>query len=76
MLARTVPAVAARTPARARLPLDWAGLLDWIRLCLARRRERRELAALTDAELKDIGVDRAEALAECARWPWEGSLRR
>ena len=33
-----------------------------------RVRQRRDLALLDDAQLRDIGVTRAEAARECSRW--------
>ena len=43
---------------------------EWLKnlqLKAAIRAERRQLAAMTDAELKDIGLSREQALAEAAR---------
>jgi uncharacterized protein YjiS (DUF1127 family) len=52
---RFPPVVARRTPSR---------LLRW----LERRRQRADLARLDDRLLDDIGVSRAAAEAEAARW--------
>ena len=44
--------------------------LDWVKnlqIQAAIRAERRQLAAMTEAELKDIGLSREQALAEAAR---------
>ncbi len=44
--------------------------LEWVKnlqIKAAIRAERRQLAAMTDAELKDIGLSREQALAEAAR---------
>lgn len=37
--------------------------------------ERRELARLTDAQLADIGIDRATAMQEAARPIWDVPCR-
>ena len=52
-----------------------ADLLAWLALCLMRRRERRALQELTDQQLKNIGLSRADVERECRRWPWDGSAR-
>jgi len=39
---------------------------------LQRSRQRRALAELDDRQLRDIGVTRAQALAEAARPFWRG----
>jgi uncharacterized protein YjiS (DUF1127 family) len=44
----------------------WAWLEQW----RARAAERRALAQLTDWELKDIGISRAEADGEAEKWFW------
>jgi uncharacterized protein YjiS (DUF1127 family) len=36
----------------------------------ARARERRQLSALSDAMLKDIGISRADASTECEKPFW------
>jgi uncharacterized protein YjiS (DUF1127 family) len=41
-----------------------------MRSVAARWRERRILEALSDRELRDIGVSRSEALAEAAKPFW------
>lgn len=49
-------------------------LLVWLRcaiarldLCMQIRAERKALAKLTDHQLQDIGIHRADAIAECQR---------
>jgi uncharacterized protein YjiS (DUF1127 family) len=42
----------------------------WILRCADRADERRILAQLTDWELRDIGISRAEANAEADKWCW------
>jgi len=49
-----------------------ARLLAWLALCLRRRRERLGLGELSDDQLKDIGLSRADVARECGRWPWDG----
>lgn len=56
------PATCARAPARRRIRL--ATLLSiW--------RQRRALARMDNAQLRDLGLSRAAALAEARRWPWD-----
>lgn len=49
----------------------FARLAGWIALA----RERRQLAALDDARLKDLGLTRGEAAREAARPFWDGERR-
>jgi uncharacterized protein YjiS (DUF1127 family) len=42
-----------------------------IRIWIARNNERHELGELTDHELADIGVSRAQALFEARKWFWQ-----
>jgi uncharacterized protein YjiS (DUF1127 family) len=42
----------------------------WILRSAERADERRILAQLTDWELRDIGISRAEANAEADKWCW------
>jgi uncharacterized protein YjiS (DUF1127 family) len=42
----------------------------WILRCAERAEERRILAQLTDWELRDIGITRADANAEADKWCW------
>ncbi len=64
----------AATPATSR-GARTAALLAWLALCLLRRRERRALQELTDQQLKDIGLSRADVERECRRRPWDGGAR-
>jgi len=48
-----------------------AGLLRWLHLAWQMHRTRRDLARLDDRMLRDIGVSRAEALAETERSAWD-----
>jgi len=45
-------------------------LWAWVRQCRARAAERRALARLTDWDLRDIGISRADADTEVEKWPW------
>lgn len=47
------------------------GFLHRLRLGLRLRDQRRALAQLDDATLRDIGITRAEALAEAKRRVWD-----
>lgn len=42
---------------------------------LAMCAERRELASLDDAALKDLGISRAQAAFEASRAPWDAGTR-
>ena len=42
----------------------------WLGQCWDRAAERRALSRLTDWELHDIGISRAEAGAEAEKWSW------
>jgi uncharacterized protein YjiS (DUF1127 family) len=59
---------------RAILPrLAW----DRLRLMLRTAATRRRLARLDERALKDIGLNRAQALEEAGRMPWDvGPCRR
>jgi uncharacterized protein YjiS (DUF1127 family) len=46
------------------------GILVWALRCAERASERRALARLTDWQLRDIGISRAEADAEAGKWSW------
>lgn len=50
----------------------WARLLRW----LALHRQRRQLAALSDEMLKDIGRSRADIEAEASRPFWDDPLSK
>jgi uncharacterized protein YjiS (DUF1127 family) len=51
-------------------------VVDALELWASRARERRALASLDDHLLKDVGLDRKEAIAEAELPPWRGSARR
>lgn len=53
-------------PAAPRL-FDGRSLLAWSRARADRARQRRRLAEMSDRELKDIGISRADALAEAEK---------
>lgn len=44
--------------------------LDHLLAVMERARQRRHLAALSDWQLKDIGLDRADVARECAKPFW------
>lgn len=48
-----------------------ARIANTLRLGLAARRQRAHLARLDDHSLRDIGLSRADALAEAARPVWD-----
>lgn len=55
-----------------RVPVPEIGhILDVTGRWLERSRQRRRLATLEDRMLKDIGVSRAEAYWESAKWFWQ-----
>ncbi len=55
----------------------WPAFLARLHLVLRTVRTRRLLARLDDRALRDIGLSRAEALAEAGRAPWDlGPPRR
>jgi uncharacterized protein YjiS (DUF1127 family) len=57
----------ARPHPLANVVLDaWARAAQW----LARAAERRALAQLSDSQLQDMGISRAEADAEAGKWFW------
>ncbi|WP_343715880.1 DUF1127 domain-containing protein [Inquilinus sp.] len=53
-------------------PATFAGLVQTLDLWLERARTRRQLDALTDHELRDLGLDRGDALREAAKPFWRG----
>ena len=61
-------------PSRAMPPTapSWHDLLASAEGCLARREQRLRLGELTDCQLKDIGLSRADVERERRRWPWDG----
>jgi uncharacterized protein YjiS (DUF1127 family) len=54
------------------LPLAWRQLRRWQQLAA----QRRQLASLSDAALKDLGISRADAYQEAERPFWDDPLRR
>ena len=46
-------------------------ILAWVLRCAERSAERRILAEFGDWQLRDIGVSRAEASSEAAKWFWQ-----
>jgi uncharacterized protein YjiS (DUF1127 family) len=53
--------------ALVKVALDaWA----WVAQCNARAAERRVLAQLSDWQLHDVGISRAEVDAEAGKWFW------
>jgi uncharacterized protein YjiS (DUF1127 family) len=57
-------------PARRRVPSNLCTLFDLLLLWLQRRREQRQLGALSDHMLKDIGVTRADIEVEVRKIFW------
>ena len=57
-------------PARRRGPFNRSKFVDVLLLWLQRRRERRQLAGLSDHVLKDIGVSRADTDGEARKAFW------
>lgn len=55
-----------------RAPRPATAMLGLLRRCLARHRQRRQLAALDDTRLHDLGLTRAAAQAEAAKPFWRG----
>lgn len=54
-----------------RITLVIRSLLAWFDNLAARRRSRMALLEMTDDQLKDIGISRADAYREGIRPPWE-----
>lgn len=52
-------------------PGPFAQALDLIGFWYARARQRQQLAKLTDTQLRDIGVSRAQALREASKPFWK-----
>ena len=48
-----------------------AALIARVQTWVERRRQRRDLLALSDEMLKDIGITRAEAEGEGMKRPWQ-----
>ncbi len=56
----------------SKLARVWLQIRRWHQLA----KERRQLAMLDDAALKDIGLSRADALQESERPFWDDPLKR
>ena len=65
-------AAPGRRPPMHRMLHVLCGAIETLLLWQERRRQRRILATLSDAMLKDIGVTRLEALSEWSKRPWRG----
>jgi|EndMetStandDraft_5_1072996.scaffolds.fasta_scaffold2093953_1 uncharacterized protein YjiS (DUF1127 family) len=48
-----------------------ATILALLRVWMARRRQRRDLADLDATRLADIGITREARAGECRKWFWE-----
>lgn len=55
----------------ARPMKSMASVLSWIETQMERRRSRRALLEMTDEQLKDIGISRADAFGEAHRPFWD-----
>jgi uncharacterized protein YjiS (DUF1127 family) len=71
-----VPRMPVEPPALGRLWLAWLAnrlrrLPDQLLVWLERSRQRRDLGALDDRMLRDIGVSRGAAFAETRKWFWQ-----
>jgi uncharacterized protein YjiS (DUF1127 family) len=53
-------------------PVAFAGLRQVFSLWLRRARTRRQLDSLSDHELRDLGLDRGDAVVEAAKPFWRG----
>jgi uncharacterized protein YjiS (DUF1127 family) len=67
------PAAHALSPSR---PMSWRDLAGTLHRMWRAAVTRRQLARLDDRALQDIGISRAEALAEAGRAPWDLGPRR
>lgn len=58
--------------------ITFNGILNWLKLSSQIARERKQLAALDDAGLKDIGLSRAEIREELLRpvWDWPERFKK
>ena len=61
------------TPARSRNAGTLPAFGRWLKACLARSRQRRDLGLLSEEQLRDIGLTAADVRRECRRWPWDGA---
>lgn len=59
----------------AALPSSRPTLFKNLRQMIAIARQRKTLAKLDDAQLRDIGITRTEAKKEASRAPWNHSQR-
>ena len=50
---------------------DRIGFWAWMKLMVAVRKERRQLALLDEYQLKDLGLDKPMALSEAKRRLWD-----
>ena len=62
-------AAPARSPKAGALP----AFGRWLKACLARSRQRRDLGLLSEEQLRDIGLTAADVRRECRRWAWDGA---
>jgi uncharacterized protein YjiS (DUF1127 family) len=69
LMPRALSRPAALKPIGAAALAALARCAGWCARCHARARQRRDLAALDEHLLKDIGVTPSEAALECAK-PW------
>ncbi|MGO4127282.1 DUF1127 domain-containing protein [Inquilinus sp. YAF38] len=53
-------------------PATFAGLRQTFSLWLRRARTRRQLDSLSDHELRDLGLDRGDAVVEARKPFWRG----
>ena len=60
----------ARHPRRSALVNRPNLVATWVRRCLARAVERRELAELSDWQLRDIGLTRTDVALEVRKRFW------
>ncbi len=60
-----------RRQAEGSLPISMAEVLALVGSWYQRARQRRQLAELSDRQLADIGISRAEARAEAQRPFWQ-----
>jgi len=53
-------------------PRQWRDKFRWcqVREAIARSRQRQQLAALSDVQLKDMGISRHDACVEAAKPFW------
>ena len=69
----SVPLVHAPAGRRSNTVVD---ILARLAQMLQVRRERRQLAALDDTILKDLGLSRGDVERETQRWSWDLPARR